>query len=36
MNVLEALYHHAKFGGDRISLAAGVAKNEFFVCPSRF
>jgi len=32
-NVLEVLYHHAKFGGDRISHAAGVAKNvEFFVC----
>jgi len=31
--VLEVLYHHAKFGGARISLAAGVAKNvEFFVC----
>ena len=33
--VLEVLYHHAKFGGARISLAAGVAKNvEFFVCQS--
>jgi len=33
--VLEGLYHHAKFGGDRISPAAGVAKKiEFFVCPS--
>ena len=32
-NVLEVLYHHAKFGGARISPAAGVAKNvEFFVC----
>jgi len=33
--VLEVLYHHAKFGGARISLAEGVAKNvEFclFVC----
>jgi len=32
--VLEVLYHHAKFGGARISPAAGVAKNvEFFsVC----
>jgi len=31
--VLEVLYHPAKFGGDRISPAAGVAKNvEFFVC----
>jgi len=44
-NMLEVLYHHAKFGGARISPAAGVAKNvEFFVClsvylsvcPSRF
>jgi len=43
-NVLEVLYHHAKFGGARISPAAGVAKNvEFFcvfvclsVCPSGF
>jgi len=33
--VLEVLYHHAKFGGARISTAAGVAKNvEFFVCLS--
>jgi len=32
-NVLEVLYHHAKFGGTRISPAARVAKNvEFFVC----
>jgi len=32
-NVLEVLYHHAKFGGARISPASGVAKNvEFFVC----
>jgi len=32
-NVLEFLYHHAKFGGARISPAALVAKNiEFFVC----
>jgi len=30
--VLE-VYHHAKFGGARISPAAGIAKNvEFFVC----
>jgi len=30
--VLEVLYHYAKFGGARISSAAGVAKNvEFFV-----
>ena len=36
-NVLEVLYHHAKFGGARFSPAAGAAKNvEFFVCPSRF
>ena len=26
-NVLEVLYHHAEFGGARISPAAGVAKN---------
>ena len=33
--MLEVLYHHAKFGGARISNAAGVAKNvEFFVCLS--
>jgi len=32
---LEVLYHHAKFGGARISPAVGVAKNvEFFVCLS--
>ena len=32
-NVLEVLYHQAKFGGAWISLAAGVAKNvDFFVC----
>ena len=31
--MLEVLYHHAKFGGARISPAAGAAKNvEFFVC----
>jgi len=30
--VLEALYHRAKFGGARITPAAGAAKNvEFFV-----
>ena len=30
--MLEVLYHHAKFGGARISPAAGAAKNvEFFV-----
>jgi len=34
-NVLEVLYHHAKFGGARISHAAGAAKNvEFFDCLS--
>jgi len=34
-NVLEVLYHHAKFGGARISPAAGTAKNvEFCVCLS--
>ena len=34
-NVLEVLYHHAKFGEARISPAAGAAKNvEFFVCLS--
>ena len=33
--MLEVLYHCAKFGGARISSAAGVAKNvEFFVCLS--
>jgi len=31
--VLEVLYHHAKFGGARLSPAAGAARNvEFFVC----
>ena len=31
--MLEVLYHHAKFGGARISPAARAAKNvEFFVC----
>jgi len=31
--MLEVLYHHAKFGGARISPAAGAAKNvEFFIC----
>ena len=31
-NLLEVLYHHTKFGGARISLDAGMAKNvEFFV-----
>jgi len=33
--VLEVPYHHAKFGGARISPAARVAKTvEFFVCLS--
>ena len=31
--MLEVLYHRAKFGGARISPAAGAAKNvEFFFC----
>jgi len=35
--VIEVLYCRAKFGGARISPAAGVAKNvEFFVCLSVF
>ena len=30
--MLEVLYHHAKFGGDRISSATGAVKNvEFFL-----
>jgi len=36
-NVLEVVYHHAKFGGARISPAAGAAKKEsfyLFVCLS--
>jgi len=32
--VLEVLYHRAKFGGARISPAAGVAKNVEFFCLS--
>ena len=34
--MLEVLYHHAKFGGARVSPAAGAAKNVefFFVCLS--
>ena len=33
--MLEVLYHHAKFGGARMSPAARAAKNvEFFVCLS--
>ena len=30
--MLEVLYHRAKFGGVRISPAAGVAKNVEFFC----
>jgi len=30
-NVLQVLYHHAKFGGARISLAAVTAKNVEFL-----
>ena len=34
--MLEVLCHHAKFGGARISPAAGVAKNvEFFLSVCR-
>ena len=29
--MLEVIYHHAKFGGARISPAAGVAKNVEFL-----
>jgi len=29
--VLDVLYHHAKFGGDRISPAAGAAKKVEFL-----
>ena len=35
-NVLEGLYHYAKFGGARISPAAGAAKNveqTLYFCP---
>ena len=32
--MLEVLYHHAKFGGARISPAAGVAKNVEFFLPA--
>ena len=32
--MLEVLYHHAKFGGARISPAAGVTKNVEFFCHS--
>jgi len=34
--VLEVLYRHAKFGGARISPAAGVAKNVEFLSVSLF
>ena len=30
--MLDVLYHRAKFGGARISPAAGVAKNVEFFC----
>jgi len=30
--VLEVLYHHAKFGGARISPASGAAKNVEYFC----
>ena len=30
--MLEVLYHHARFGGARISPAAGLAKNVEFFC----
>jgi len=30
--VLEVLYHHTKFGGARISPAAGAAKKVEFFC----
>jgi len=32
--VLKVLYHHARFGGARISPAAAVAKNVEFFCLS--
>ena len=32
--MLEVIYHHAKFGGARISSAAEVAKNVEFFCLS--
>ena len=32
--MFEVLYHHAKFGGARISPTAGVAKNVEFFCLS--
>jgi len=32
--VFEVLYHHAKFGGARISPAGGGENVEFFVCLS--
>jgi len=33
-NVLDVLYHYAKLGKTRISLAAGAAKNVEFFCLS--
>ena len=32
--MLEVLYHHAKFGGARISPAAGAAKKDEFFLPA--
>ena len=32
--MLEVLYHHAKFGGGRISSATGAEKNVEFFCMS--
>jgi len=32
--VLKVIYHHDKFGGARISLAAAAAKNVEFFCLS--
>ena len=32
--MLEVLYHHAKFRGDRISSATGAEKNVEFFCMS--
>ena len=34
--MLEVLYHHAKFGGARISPAAGTAKTLSFLFVCRF
>jgi len=33
---VQVLYHRAKFGGARISLAAGTAKNDEFLSVSLF